>query len=69
MQKKKDEISGFKLFVIIEFKPTKEPIKYAPLSPKKIFAWGKLNNKKDNNTIICEIIKTDISVLELFILI
>ena len=48
MQKKKDEISGFKLFVKIVFKATKDPNKYAPLSPKNIFAFGKLNLRKIN---------------------
>ena len=33
--KKKEEILGFKLFVIIVFKPVKAPNVYAPLSPKK----------------------------------
>ena len=56
MQKKKDEIFGFKLFVIIIFKAIKEPIKYAPLSPKKIFAFGKLKSRNDRKIIIWEII-------------
>ena len=43
MQKKKDEICGFKLFVLIMFKATNEPNKYEPLSPKNILAFGKLN--------------------------
>tara|TARA_B100002052_G_scaffold240377_1_gene224617 strand:+ start:335 stop:472 length:138 start_codon:yes stop_codon:yes gene_type:complete len=43
---------GFRLFVIIVFKLVKAPNMYAPLSPKKIFALGKLNNRKDKNTII-----------------
>ena len=47
MQKKKDEISGFKLLVIIALNAVKDPIKYDPLSPKKIFALGKLNKRKD----------------------
>ena len=48
MQKKNEEISGFRLLVIITFKATREPTKYDPLSPKKILALGKLNNKKEN---------------------
>ena len=55
MQKKYDDICGFKLFVLIVFKAVKEPNKYEPLSPKNIFAFGKLNNKNDNIAIICPI--------------
>ena len=66
VQKKKDEIFGFKLLVIIVLRAIKAPIKYAPLSPRKIFAWGKLNNKKDNKITICEISKIENSKLELF---
>ena len=66
MQKKKDDIFGFKLFVIIVLRAIKDPIKYAPLSPKKIFAWGKLNNKKDNKITICEMSIIENSKLELF---
>ena len=66
MQKKKDDIFGFKLLVIIVFRAIKDPIKYAPLSPRKIFAWGKLNNKKDNKITICEISNIENSKLELF---
>ena len=36
---------GFRLFVIIVFIATSEPIKYAPLSPRKILDCGKLNKK------------------------
>ena len=45
MQKKKEEISGFKLFVSTIFKATNEPNKYEPESPKKILALGKLKSK------------------------
>ena len=45
IQKKKDEIKGFKLLVIITFNATKDPNRYDPLSPKNIFAFGKLNKK------------------------
>ena len=50
LQKKKEETSGFKLFVFITFKAIKEPNKYEPLSPKKIFDLGKLNNTKEAKT-------------------
>ena len=46
MQKKMRKYLDLRLLVIIVFKATKEPIKYDPLSPKKILALGKLNNKK-----------------------
>ena len=36
------------------FKTINEPKKYEPLSPKNIFAFGKLNNRKENTIIICE---------------
>ena len=52
MQKKKEEIFGFKLLVIMVFKPVKAPNTYAPLSPRKIFALGKLNNKNEKRIII-----------------
>ena len=65
MQKKKDEYSEFKLFVIIELSATKEPNTYDPLSPRNIFALGKLNNKKDNKIIICAIKNMENSLLPL----
>ena len=46
MQKKKEDISGLKLFEKIMFKDVSPPNKYDPLSPKNNFALGKLNNKK-----------------------
>ena len=52
MQKKKDAICGFKLLVKIMFKAIKDPKSQEPLSPKKILAFGKLNNKKENRIII-----------------
>ena len=52
MQKKNEEIEEFKLLVIIVFKPASPPKVYAPLSPKKILAFGKLNNKNVNRIII-----------------
>ena len=60
---------GFRLFVIIVFKLVKAPNMYAPLSPKKIFALGKLNNRKDKNTIIWDINKTENSKFSLLIFI
>ena len=62
-------MSGFKLFVIITFNDTKDPIKYAPLSPRKIFGLGKLNNKKVNNVIIWPTIKKENSKLAWFMFI
>ena len=52
IQKKKEDICGFRLFVLIMFKATSEPNKYEPLSPKNILAFGKLNSRKDSKTII-----------------
>lgn len=43
-----------------------EPKRYAPLSPKKIFALGKLNNKIDNKIIVWEINIKENSVFALF---
>ena len=69
MQKKKEEILGFMLLVIIVFNAVKAPIVYAPLSPKKIFAVGKLNNKNDMRMITWEISKIENSKFSLFIFI
>ena len=69
MQKKNDEIFGFILFVIIIFNETIDPIKYAPLSPKKIFALGKLNNKNDSKIIIWAVRKIEKSKFPFFRLI
>ena len=52
MQKKNDEILGYKLLVVITFNAIKDPKRYAPPSPRKIFAEGKLNNKNENKMII-----------------
>ena len=52
MQKKKEEISEFKLFVSMIFKATNEPNKYEPESPKKILAFGKLKSKNDSKITI-----------------
>ena len=51
-QKKNEDMSRSKLFVVITFKLTSDPNKYAPPSPKKIFADGKLNRRKVIKTII-----------------
>ena len=55
MQKKNDEIWELKLFVKIIFRAIIDPIKYAPPSPRKILAFGKLNNVNESNIIIWEI--------------
>ena len=60
MQKKNEDIFGFKLLVIIEFKATSEPNKYDPLSPKNILAFGKLKSKNVTKIINCEVIKYEI---------
>ena len=65
MQKKKAEILGFKLLVFITFSATNDPNKKAPLSPKKILAFGKLNNKKESRIIIWAIRKNENSKLAL----
>jgi|TARA_B100001059_G_C17564818_1_gene441978 hypothetical protein len=49
------------------FSAIKLPIKYDPLSPKKILEFGKLNNKKDSKIIIWPIIKIENSTLPLLI--
>ena len=58
MEKKKEEISGFKLFVSTMFKATNDPNKQEPESPKKILAFGKLKSKKANKTTTCAVIIT-----------
>ena len=57
------------MFVIIVLRATKDPITYDPLSPKNIFALGKLNKRKDNKIIIWAIknIKNSLFPLEIFI--
>tara|TARA_B110000196_G_C20704891_1_gene456969 strand:- start:25 stop:234 length:210 start_codon:yes stop_codon:yes gene_type:complete len=67
MQKKNDEIFGFKLLVMMEFNATKDPIKYDPLSPKKIFALGKLNKRNDIKIINCAIKNVENSLYPLLI--
>ena len=52
MQKKNEEMFGLRLFVIIVFNAINDPNRYAQLSPIKIFALGKLNNKKISKIII-----------------
>ena len=52
MEKKKEEISGFKLFVSTMFKATNDPNKQEPESPKKILAFGKLKRRKQSIIII-----------------
>ena len=53
IQKKKDEILGFKLFVKIIFKATKDPNKYDPLSPRNILAFGKLKRRNEIKITSC----------------
>ena len=43
MQKKKGEIDGFRILVFIAETAIKDPKRYAPLSPRNICAFGKLN--------------------------
>tara|TARA_E500000331_G_scaffold257599_1_gene248369 strand:- start:3 stop:191 length:189 start_codon:yes stop_codon:yes gene_type:complete len=59
MQKKNDEIFGFKLFVIIAFKAIKDPNKYDPLSPRNILAFGKLKRRNEIKIIICAVKKNE----------
>ena len=42
MQKYNGDINGFKMLVLITDKAIKAPIRYAPPSPRKTFAFGKL---------------------------
>ena len=46
MQKKNGEIDGFKILVFITEMAINVPIRQAPLSPKNIWAFGKLNLRK-----------------------
>ena len=59
MQKKNEEICGFKLLVIMVFKATKDPNKYAPLSPRNILAFGKLKRRNEIRIIICAVKKNE----------
>ena len=52
MQKKNGDIAGIEILVLIIDTAIKIPTKYAPPSPKKILALGKLNNKNENKTTI-----------------
>ena len=54
----------YKLLVVITLKAIKDPKRYAPPSPRKIFAEGKLNSKKENRIIICPISIKDNSKFE-----
>ena len=69
MQKKNEEIFGFKLLVIIVFKATNDPNKYEPLSPRNILAFGKLKRRKEMRIIIWAVKKNEnsISLLPKFI--
>ena len=46
MQKKKGETEKLTTLVFITETAISTPIRYAPLSPKKIWAFGKLNLRK-----------------------
>ncbi len=66
MQKKKEEICKFKLLVIIVFKAIKDPNKYDPLSPRNIFAFGKLKRRNEIKIMICAVKKNENSKWLLF---
>ena len=66
MQKKNEEICKFKLLVIIMFKATRDPNKYAPLSPRNILALGKLKRRNETKITICAVRKNDNSNWSLF---
>ena len=59
MQKKKEDTYGFKLLVIIMFKEIIDPNKYEPLSPRNIFAFGKLKRRNEIKIIICAVKKNE----------
>ena len=65
MQKKNEEMLGLMLLVIIVFNDINDPNRYAPLSPIKIFALGKLNSKKISKIIIWPINKKENSIFAL----
>ena len=50
MQKKSGEIDGFKILVFTIEIAINIPIRYAPPSPKNIWAFGKLKLRKINVT-------------------
>ena len=49
----------FKLSVTIVFRATRDPNKYAPLSPRNILALGKLKRRKEIKIIICAVKKNE----------
>ena len=51
------------------FKATKDPNKYAPPSPRKILALGKLKRRNEIKTTICPVKKNENSISLLFKLI
>tara|TARA_Y100001970_G_C13941424_1_gene703365 strand:+ start:376 stop:801 length:426 start_codon:yes stop_codon:yes gene_type:complete len=51
------------------FKATKDPNKYAPLSPRNILAFGKLKRRNVTRMIICAVKKNENSICSLFKLI
>ena len=66
MQKKKEDTYGFKLLVIIMFKEIIDPNKYEPLSPRNIFAFGKLKRRNEIKIITCPVRKNENSKWLLF---
>ena len=66
MQKKNGDIAGIEILVLIIDTAIKIPTKYAPPSPKKILALGKLNSKKEIKIIICPVKKKENSKWLLF---
>ena len=57
------------MFVIIEFNAIKDPNKYDPLSPRNIFALGKLKRRNEIKITICALKKNENSSWLLFKLI
>ena len=57
MQKKKEEIWGFRLLVTIVLRAINDPNRYDPLSPRNILALGKLKRRNEIKIIICAVKK------------
>ena len=60
MPKKNGDTDGFKMLVLIDESAIKIPKRYAPPSPKKIFAFGKLNVIKSK---VIKLIKNNIYII------
>ncbi len=65
MLKKKGEIDGLIILVFTTETARRDPIRQAPLSPKNIWALGKLNLRKINIAKIIKNIKYKISLFPL----